>query len=222
MLRQGPVDKNDGKPCETWELTRRSATLLGNIKPCPPGKIWSQDHESKSRWLSAKTRYFLILVLEIFSTVALQMSEHPPPSHFHLVSIPFQWHDSFGNMHRPDTCPTALKSHKSRTPLVHHFIPFYFIVSRPGATDPRAKHQASAPSFSISFSLKSMFVIVLLTFNASARACGQKRWQTMWNLRTYKAICDTTRKHKAMSTRKNLKPRSRVKVKVTFRQNKIL
>ena len=42
--------------------TRRSATLLGNIKPCPPGKIWSEDHESKSRWLSAKTRYYKILL----------------------------------------------------------------------------------------------------------------------------------------------------------------
>ena len=27
MLRQGPEDKNNSKPCKTWELTRRSATL---------------------------------------------------------------------------------------------------------------------------------------------------------------------------------------------------
>ena len=74
--------------------------------------------------------------------------------------------------------PGCRKSHKYRTPLVHHLIPFYFTVSRPGATDPRAKHQASAPSLPISLCLKSMFVTVLLTFNASARACGQKRWQT--------------------------------------------
>ena len=83
-------------------------------------------------------------------------------------------------MHSPDTCPTALKFHKSRTPLVHHLIPFY-----------RAKHQAFAPSLPIALSAKQMFVTLLLTFNASARACGQKRWQIMWNLRTYKAICDT-------------------------------
>ena len=42
------------------------------------------------------------------------------------------------------------------------------------ATDPRAKHQALAPSLPISFPRKSMLVTVLLTFNASARACGQK------------------------------------------------
>ena len=187
MLRQGPVDKNDGKPCETWELTRRSATLLGNIKPWPPGKIWSQDHESKSRWLSAKTRYCLILVLEIFSSFTSVRT----PSHVPLfVLFPSYFNDSFGNMHRPDTCPTVLKSHKSGTLLVHHLIPFYFTVSRPGATDPRAKHQASAPSLRIQFLPKSMFVIVLLTFNASARACGQTMATNSWTqLTTLALIC---------------------------------
>ena len=100
-------------------------------------------------------------------------------SHFHLVSIPFQWlflKRSTGPT--PEPYPTALKSHKSRTPLVHHLIPFYFTVSRPGATDPHAKHQALAPSLPKLQQLKSMFVTVLLTFNASARACGQKRCQT--------------------------------------------
>ena len=61
-LRQRPVHKTNGKPCQMWELTRRSAHT--SIKPCPPAKtFWSQDHESKSRWISAKTRYCLILVL---------------------------------------------------------------------------------------------------------------------------------------------------------------
>ena len=86
-------------------------------------------------------------------------------------------------------------SHKSRTPQVQHLVPFHlnFLppILRPGATDPRAKHQASAPSLPMSLPHKSMAVTVLLTFNASARACGQKRWQTMWNLRTYEAICNT-------------------------------
>ena len=116
-------------------------------------------------------------------SLALPLSEQPPPSHFSYLFILFPSHfnDSFGNMQRPHTCPTALKSHKSRTPLVHHFIPFYFTVSRPGATDPRAKHQALAPSLPILLTDKSMFSIVLLTFNASARACGQKRCQTKLN-----------------------------------------
>ena len=114
-------------------------------------------------------------------SLALPVSEHPPPSHFSYLFIlfPFHFNDFFGKMHRPGTCPTALKSHKSRTPLVHHLVPFYFTVSRPGATDPRAKHQALAPFMPISLNDKLMCVIVLLTFNASARACGQKRWQTM-------------------------------------------
>ena len=80
---------------------------------------------------------------------------------------------------------------KSRTPLVHHLTPFYFTISKPGATDPRPTHQALAPPSPISLCAKPMFVTVLLTFNALARACGQKRWQTVWNMRTYKAICDT-------------------------------
>ena len=63
--------------------------------------------------------------------------------------------------------------------------------ARPGTANPRPKHQASAPSLPISFPSKWMSLNVLFTFNASARACGQKRRQTMWNLRTYKAICDT-------------------------------
>ena len=83
-------------------------------------------------------------------------------------------------MHRSDTCPTELKSHKSRTTLVHHLVPFYCTVSRPGATDPRAKHQALAPSLPISLDDKLMSLTLLLTFNALARACGQKRWQTKW------------------------------------------
>ena len=86
-----------------------------------------------------------------------------------------------------------MKSHKSRTLLVRHLTPFYFTISKPAATDPRAKHQALAPSLPMLFTVKSMFVSVLLTFNASARACGQKRWQTMPNMRIMRnsnAICD--------------------------------
>ena len=47
---------------------------------------------------------------------------------------------------------------------------------------PRPKHQALAPSLPMLLSDKLMFVNVLLTFNASARTCGQKLWQTMSKL----------------------------------------
>ena len=101
---------------------------------------------------------------------ALQRWQGHSPSHFHLVSIPFQW----------------LFLERSTGPTPEHLSNTW-----PGATDPRAKHQASAPSLLIWLPHKWMSVTVLLTFNASARASGQKWWQTTWNLRTYKAICDT-------------------------------
>ena len=97
-----------------------------NTRPCPPPKFWSQDHESKSRWICAKTRYCLILVLELVSSFTSVRTPSPVPL---FIVFPSHFNDSFGNMHRPDTCPTALKSHKSRTPLVHHFIPFYSTIS---------------------------------------------------------------------------------------------
>ena len=43
-----------------------------------------------------------------------------------FILLPSHFKDSFGKMHRPDTCPTPLMSHKSRTPLVHHLILFLF------------------------------------------------------------------------------------------------
>ena len=146
-------------------------------------KILKPRSRVKVRWICAKTRYCWIRVLELVSSFTSVRTPSPVPL---FILFPSHFNDSFGNMHRPDTCPTALKSHKSRTPLVHHFIPFYFTVSRPGATDPRAKHQASAPSLPIWLFVKLMLVTVLLTVNALARACGQKGCQTklcqMWEL----------------------------------------
>ena len=173
MLRQGP-DKNDVKPCQTWELTTPTWS-----------HVHYQDHESKSRWISAKTRYCLIRVLEFFTSFTRVRTPSP-------ISLSACFHPI--SMTLLERYPTALKS---RTPLVHplvHFTPFSFTVSRPGATDPRPKHQALAPSLPMWLPNKLMFVTVLLTFNASARACGQQGWQTMWNLRimrTYNAICDS-------------------------------
>ena len=81
----------------------------------------SQDHESKSRWISAKTRYCLILVLECFIIffLALQVSEHPPPSHFHLVSIPFQWLSWKGAQarHLSNSTKVSQVSNTTGTPL---------------------------------------------------------------------------------------------------------
>ena len=77
-------------------------------------------------------RCCLILVLDF--SLALQVSELSPPSHFHLVSISFQ-----RLLERSSTSPPIpLKSHKSRTRLVHHLIQNYSIYStipKPGATD---------------------------------------------------------------------------------------
>ena len=164
-----------------------------NIKPCPPPKNVEAKIMSRSQGEFSPKQYTCI-ILYWSSSLALPVSEHPPPSHFSYLFILFPSHfnNPFGQMRRPDTCPTALKSHKSGTPLVHHFIPFYFTVSRPGATDPRAKHQALAPSLPIWFPVKSMFVTVLLTFNASARACGQKRWQTKLNRVKETQVWNTT------------------------------
>ena len=148
-----------------------------NIKPCPPPKIWSQDHESKSRKIFRQNKILFDTCIGFFSSFTSVTTPSPVPlsSCFH----PFQWlfwKDPLAQ--HLNNRPTALKSHKSRTLLVHHLIPFYFTVSRPVATNPRSKHQALAPSSPISLRSKFMFVTVLLTFNASARACGQKRCQT--------------------------------------------
>ena len=104
MLRQGPVDKNGGQPCQICDTLK---------KPCPPPKILSQDHESKSRWISAKTR--------------LCFAEHPSPVHFYLVSIPFQWLFSKDPLAQHlNTCPTPLMSQKfsnsTGTPLDSIFL----------------------------------------------------------------------------------------------------
>ena len=78
--------------------------------------------------------------------------------------------------HLSNSTKVSQVSNTTGTPL-----PFYFTISRPGATDPRAKHQALAPSVPMVFNCKPIVVTVLLTFNASARACGQKRCQTKLN-----------------------------------------
>ena len=59
------------------------------IKPCPPPKIRSQDHESKSRWISAKIRYCSILVLDFVSSFTSVRAPSPVSlsSCFHPISM---------------------------------------------------------------------------------------------------------------------------------------
>ena len=83
---------------------------------------------------------------------------------------PVRFH--FGNFLKD---PQAQHPPFSLPSLDHHP---YSISLYLGPEAPLAEHQAFAPSLPMPFSFKFMLVRVLLTFNASARACGQSdRWQ---------------------------------------------
>ena len=165
-----------------------------NIKPCPPPKTLSQDHESKL--IFAKRRYCLImldiLVILYWMFLSLYKSQNTLPSPTFIL-FPSHFNDSFGKMHRPGTCPTALESHKSGTPLVHHLIPFIFTVSRPGATDPVCQ----APGLGSFIANVIAPQVDLRNRPVDFQCFGKGLWtktmanQTMSNLRTYKAICHT-------------------------------
>ena len=87
-------------------------------------------------------------------------------SHFHVSSrsIPLE------RFLARSTCPAPAQHFFSLPSLDHHP---YSISLYLGPEAPLAKHQASAPSLPMSLLVKTMFVMVLLTFNASARACDQ-------------------------------------------------
>ena len=72
--------------------------------------------------------------------------------------VPFHFRNCLKNQHPPNTSCVS----KSRPPSIYL-----------GPEAPLAKHQACAPSLPMLLPLKSIFVTVLLTFKASARACGQ-------------------------------------------------
>ena len=94
MLWQVPVDKNDGKPCETWELTRRSATTYSHVhyhtlKPRSRG----QDKTLKKTLLhicKILCEYSVHLLGWICSLALITSLRTLSPSHLHLPSIPFQ------------------------------------------------------------------------------------------------------------------------------------
>ena len=116
MLRQGPVDKKDGKPCENWELTFKA--ICNNIQHCPLPHNWNQQtaeakivrkHEKVKVNLSWKIYSSYLLVGELESC----RNAFPRPT-FHLVSVPFQW--LFWKDAQARHYPIALKSHKSHRP----------------------------------------------------------------------------------------------------------
>ena len=159
-----------------WKLRTCRAICDTNIKPKSATKklkstnSWSKDREGT--WESqGESQLKNILIL--LTCRRIGKCRNAFPCHTSIL-LPSNSQDSFGKIRIPHNCLTPLKPHKSQTPLVHHFTPSSFTISRPGATDPRAKHQALIPWMPILLSSKSMFVRVLLTFNASARACGQK------------------------------------------------
>ena len=118
MLRQGPVDKNDGKPREIWELTRRSATLTESHVHHQKfeAKITSQSQSD----FPPKQEIACCLSWNFFSSFTSVRIHSPVPL---FILFPSHFNDCFlWKIHWP--CPTALKSHKSRTPLEHHFFPW--------------------------------------------------------------------------------------------------
>ena len=87
MLRQGPVDKNDGKPCQTWELTIRSVATHSHVQYHAVDihkqlnqRSWGMRYMSKSMWTSSE-KQTLVFVGSFKLQKLLSLS------HFHLASI---------------------------------------------------------------------------------------------------------------------------------------
>ena len=182
MLRQGPVDKNDGKLNDV----RRSETTCGHFHLHTMSTVstnsWSNDQREviwgshgefhlHKHLASTCKMYKVFLPHSKLQNLSHSTSILPPSPFSEQIHSPTTWTPV--QQRWSLTSPTRLKSHK----LVHHLVAFYFTVSRPGATDPRAKHQALAPPLPIKLCCRLMSLTLLLTFNALARACGQKRWQ---------------------------------------------
>ena len=180
--------------------------------------IWSQDHESKSRSISAKTRYSTAWYVYSNVSLALQVSEHPPPSHFHLVSIPFQWISWKDGQarHLSNSTKVSQVSNTTGTPLdsilFHRFEAWSH---RPPLTRPLLLH---CQSYCVTSGcpLQSCWLSML------RQGPVDKNDRKLNHVKSDNLRGDLQHKHKAMSATKNLKPRSRVEVKVNFRQNKIL
>ena len=208
----------------TWNLVTYQAICDTYRKPCPPPKIWSQDRESKSRWISTKLLVHIAYLYWIFS-LALQVTEHPPPSHlsscFHPISMALFCERSNGPTPEYPSNNTKVSqvSNTTGTPLDSILKnPFHRFEARSHRT-PR-----QAPGLG-SFLAKCVVPQVdvrncLVGFQCFCKGLGAK---TMANhVKSENLQGDLRHWQKAMSTTKNLKPRSRVKVKVTFHQNKIL
>ena len=164
----------------------------------------------------ANTRYCLILVLDFLSSFTSVRT--PPPSHFSWLF----WKDAQAR-HPSNSTEVSQVSNSAVAPidsiLVHRFEAW--------------SHKSPCQATGLGSFLANAIAIQVDDRNrvVDFQCFGKGLWtkndgkpcETWKILRTYKAICDTNIKiHKAMFTIKNLKPRSRVKVKVNFRQNKIL
>ena len=124
----------------------------------------------------------------------LQVSEHPPPSHFHLVSIPFQWlfwKDALAQ-HLSNNTKVSQVSNTTGTPLDS------ILFHRFEAWSHRPPCQAPGLGSFLANSIVGQVHVRngLVDFQCFGKGLWKKTMsnQTMWNLRTYKAICDTNMK----------------------------
>ena len=88
MLRQGPVDKYDVKPCQTWELTMRSSTTYillhyDTIEINKQLKQRSRENMRRSGWTSAEKVYFLLPTGWVHFSSFENALPIPLPSCFH-------------------------------------------------------------------------------------------------------------------------------------------
>ena len=140
MLRQGPLDKNDVKlnhlkPYNLQcHLRQHAATSIST--QWISTNSWSNYQREVFRGsqgefhLNKNVTYTRYLHTCTCTSAAFNVAETFPMPHFHLASIPVLfWGDP--QAQHLNTCPTALKSHKSRTPLVHHVIPCFSTIQKP-------------------------------------------------------------------------------------------
>ena len=193
-------------------LTTYKAFCDTYIKPCPPPKIL----KPRSR-VEVKVKDIAWYLYWSFS-LALQVSEHPPPSHFNLVSIPFQWISWKDGQarHLSNSTKVSQVSNTTGTPLDS------ILFHRFEAWSHRPPCQAPGlDSFLANF---IAFQVDVRQSLVDFQCFGKGLWtKTMANnVKPENLQGDLRHWHRAMSTTKNLEPRSRVEVQVNFRQNKIL
>ena len=145
MLRQGPVDKYDVKPCQTWELTMRSSTTYillhyDTIEINKQLKQRSRENMRRSGWTSAEKVYFLLPTGWVHFSSFENALPIPLPSCFHpMFPCEGLLERSTGLTPEHQSTNTTKVSQVSNTTGAPLYIPFSFTVSRPGATDPSSQ-----------------------------------------------------------------------------------